>query len=108
MTQDSSDETQCLKSWEKDEKDPDIIPLNKLMHWTFPFTKKSYEKFTNTQRFVANFHSENRISSTNSLSSQIFRVAGRLYEGTCQMRKFSGWHKELGWNEEFAPWKVTF
>ena len=92
MTQDSSDETICLKSWEKDEKDPDIIPLNKLMHWTFPFTKKIYEKFTNTRLFVANvpFRKSNLIYQLSHFSD--FSGGWSTLRRNLPDEKISGWH----------------
>lgn len=95
MTKDSSDETLCLKSWEKDEKDPDLIPLNKLMHWTFPF-KKNLWKVHKYSAFCGQlpFRKSNLIYQLSQFSD--FSGGWSTLRRNLPDEKLSGWHKELG------------
>lgn len=82
------------------------------MHWTFPFTKNRM-KSSQILSFLWPT-SENRISSTNSLSSQSLGGWSTLRRNLAD-EKISGWHKEpvvknyelpsRSW--KVRPWKVT-
>ena len=106
MTQDSSDETLCLKSWEKDQKNKtDTIPLTKLMHWTFPITKNPMKSSQ-----ILSFLWPTSIQKIENLIYQLshfsdFSGGWSTLRRNLPDEKISGWHKERGWNGLRSPLK---